>query len=158
MPRPEKVEAIPAGPLATRLITLEAVLFLLAARMLIAGVRFGRWRRLLGRPVNPDGPAFGVPAQPMDRYLARATDRAADRLPLDLKCLPRAMALQWMLHRRERPGELVIAAIPPDRRTGSDDFHAWVEIGDTCLINQSYEPYQPLLRLRFQQSGDQDVY
>jgi len=143
--------AIPAGPLATRLVTLEAIALLLAARLLIVAVPFGRWRRLLGHPTSPGAAGDRAAPGPVrrDRYLARAVDRAADRLPLQLKCLPRAMALHWMLARRGQVSRFVIGALPGGARRGVDDLHAWVQVGDETLIGQLYSRHAPVLTLIF---------
>jgi len=132
-------------------VSLEAITLLLAARLLIVAVPFGRWRRLLGQPVS-GGEAGASPApgpDPLDRYLARAVDRAADRLPLQLKCLPRAMALHWMLGRRGRVSRFVIGALPTSSRAGSHDLHAWVEVGRVFLIGQTDSLHAPVFSLMF---------
>lgn len=126
-----------------RLLVAEALVLLLAARALVAGLRFGWWRRWLG-PVAK-GPSAGDAAA-ADRQLARAVDRAALRLPGQSKCLPRAMALHWMLARRGRGAQLVIAVLPGAARGGLDDLHAWVECGEEILIGALDQPFRPLVR------------
>lgn len=126
-----------------RLLVGEATLLLLAARMLVACLQLRWWRGLLG-PVA-DRPLPGS-AGDSDRRLARAVERAARRLPGQSKCLPRAMALHWMLARRGRPAQLVIAVLPGAARGRLDDLHAWVELGSDILIGALDQPFQPLVR------------
>lgn len=129
-----------------RLLVAEAMLLLLAARLLVAGPRLGWWRHLLG-------PVAGAPqrchASDEDRLLAKAVERASLRLPGHSKCLPRAAALHWMLRLRRRPGQLVIAVLPGTVRGGVDDLHAWVECGDDILIGQLDQPFHPLVRFGY---------
>lgn len=121
-------------------------MLLCAARLLIGAVRFGRWRGLLG-PVDPGNDTTAAPALTRaDRHIARTVDRVADRLPLHFKCLPRAMALHWMLWRRGRGSALVIAVLPGTERGTVDDLHAWVERSGEILIGASDAPYRPLAR------------
>lgn len=126
-----------------RLLVAEAALLLVAARLLVVCMQLRWWRRLLG-PVA-DRPLPGS-ASDSDRRLARAVERAARRLPGESKCLPRAMALHWMLARRDRPAQLVIAVLPGAARGGLDDLHAWVELGPEILIGALDQPFRPLVR------------
>ena len=126
------------------LLVLEAMLRLITARLTVTSFRFGRWRRRLGSMAS--GP-LAVPAPSMrDRQLARAVERASQRLPFEVKCLPRAMALHAMLRRRRRPSQLVIAALPGCARGTLDDLHAWVEVGGEMLIGAPDRPFYPLVR------------
>ena len=131
---------------------VEAAALLILARLLVSFVRFGRWRGTLGDltpTALPDGlsPEPQMPGQ-HDRYLSRVVVRAATRLPFACRCLPRAMALQWMLMRRARHPTLVIGILPGPRRGSLDDLHAWVELGGEVLIGESVEPYAILARLQ----------
>lgn len=126
-----------------RLLVAEALVLLAAARLLVAGVRLGRWRHLLG-PVATAAQARS--ASDGDRLLAKAVERASLYLPGQTKCLPQAMALHWMLRRRDRPAQLVIAVLPDAARGGVDDLHAWVACGDEILIGALDQPFQALAR------------
>ncbi len=126
-----------------RLLVAEAVAWLILARLLIAGPRLGWWRRWLG-PVAA-GPLATIPSA-ADCHLAKAVGRAAVRLPGGARCLPQAMALHWMLRRRSRPSQLVIAALPGMVRGGLDSLHAWVETGGAILIGELDQPFHPLVR------------
>ncbi|MCZ8326303.1 MAG: lasso peptide biosynthesis B2 protein [Sphingomonadaceae bacterium] len=126
-----------------RLLVAEALALLVLARVLVAGPPLGWWRRWLG-PVA-DG-ARAEPPDRADRQLARAVERATQRLPGGAKCLPRAMALHWMLRWRHRPSQLVIAVLPGQERGGVDDLHAWIEAGGEILIGELDQPFRPIAR------------
>jgi Transglutaminase-like superfamily len=126
-----------------RLLVAEALGWLILARLLVAGPRLGRWRRWLG-PVATH--PLADPPNAADRRLAAAVQRAAARLHGESKCLPQAMALHWMLRRRLRPSQLVIAALPGTERGGLDSLHAWIEAGGEILIGALDQPFQPLVR------------
>jgi hypothetical protein len=126
-----------------RLLVAEAALLLLAARVLVACLQLRWWRGLLGPVAERSLPGS---ASDSDRRLARAVERAAWRLPGESKCLPRAMTLHWMLARRGRPAQLVIAVLPGAARGGLDDLHAWVELGPEILIGALDQPFRPLVR------------
>lgn len=130
----------------------EAAVLLALSRLLVDFVRFGRWRGVLGRvvpagPTNRSDEDREAPEQ-RDRYLSRVVDRAASRLPFACRCLPRAMALHWMLTRRGKRTTLVIGVLPGPRRGRLDDLHAWVELNGEVLIGVSPEPYAILVRLQ----------
>jgi hypothetical protein len=126
--------------------TLEAIVWLVLARVLVGGIRFGRWRRWLGRPVAP--PGFEPEATPQGnlraRRLARVVERAAARLPGESRCLPQAMALHWLLRRRGLGGVLVMGVKPGAGRGGLDDLHCWVVRDGEVLIGAGDLPYQAL--------------
>ena len=126
--------------------TLEAMAWLIAARLLIARVRFGRWRGWLGAPVaaEPGDPRLRLDANLSRRRLARAVVLGAARLPGESRCLAQAMALQWMLHRRGLGGVLLLGVRPGHARGGLNDLHAWVTHANEVLIGASDEPHSPV--------------
>ena len=129
-----------------RATTLEAMVLLLAARALVAGVRFARWRATLGSPLSPGtaDPAPGRDGNLEPRRLARAIERAAARLPGESKCLPRAMALQWLLRRRRLGGVLHLGVRSAAERGTLDDLHAWVTRGGEVLVGASEATHRPV--------------
>ncbi len=81
------------------------------------------------------------------RRLAASVDRAATWLPFTTKCLPRAVALSWIL-KREQVAHTLIIAVRPERLRGlHDDLHAWVEIGGVKVIGDLPGPWLETLRL-----------
>ena len=126
-----------------RRLTLEAMAGLCLARMLVAAVPFGWWRGRLGGPAGSR--AAGDPA--WSRKLAAHVDRGADRLVFPVRCLPRAMALSWMLRRRRIGHALVVAIRPPGQRRADDRLHAWIEADGTIVLGDLPGPWIELLRI-----------
>lgn len=119
------------------------------AWLLVGRTRFSFWRAWLGDMV--DEPSYGEGADWGARYLARAVERTASRLPFKTKCLPRAIALQLMLRRRNAEGQLVMAVMPGKSRGKVDDLHAWVEAQGEVLIGASPLPYHAIARFALAQ-------
>jgi hypothetical protein len=145
--------------LSWRVLLFEAVILLTAARLLVRLAGFKVWRPTLGRIVPPEpnraqsaAPTtiHPVPPEPgtrCARRVALAVERAACLLPFPTKCLPRAVAVQWMLGLRGVPSTLAIAAHATDR-TGEHAFHAWVERQGHFVIGHcDRAAYRALLRL-----------
>lgn len=136
--------------ISARLTTLEAMALLPLARLLVdlVPIRYWRWT-ITGKKDQAD-----LPENHGDRErdaiagrLAVHLERAAGRLPVHMKCLPRAVALQWMLRRRGIGSAIVIAIKPGDSRE-SHDYHAWLERGGTMLIGHcDRTQYRPLMTL-----------
>jgi len=116
------------------------------ARVLVAYVPLGRWRRTLGTAAPPDigDPALHLATNLPARRLARAVERAAVRLPGESLCLPKAMALQWMLRRRAMDGMLVIGVRSGQERGRLDDLHAWVVSRGEFLIGATKALHHPI--------------
>jgi hypothetical protein len=118
------------------------MLALCRARLTIAAMPFDRWRHSLGVPTNAEA------ASPEKaRRLAAHVERAAALLPFPTKCLPRAMALSWILGRNRISHSLVFAVRPADLRGSADDLHAWVEVNGRKLIGDLPGPWVETLRL-----------
>ena len=125
---------------------MEAVAWLALARLLVAHVRFGRWRPWLGTPVAPQAgdATLRLDINLAQRRLARAVVRAAGRLPGESRCLPQAMALHWMLRRRGLGGVLHVGVLPGEARGTLDDLHAWVTRGGEVLLGADDKPHAAL--------------
>ena len=98
-----------------RMRTAHAMAALSLAQLAVTLVPLRRWRSTLGakpckEPAEPDVKAGEA------RRIAGAVERAAERLPFATKCLPRAVALSWLLRRRAIGHSLVIAIRPPHLR------------------------------------------
>jgi hypothetical protein len=110
----------------------EAVVLLLMAVLLIRLAPLRSWRNSLGR-IAPAPPDHAVTTA--HRRIARAVVRATEWLPGEYVCLPRAMAVQWMLRRRGLPSALVFGVVQGGLASGDiHALHAWVETGTTVLI------------------------
>ena len=128
---------------------------LLAAKFSVRFVALGRWRSSLG---SVCGPGSSIPyaedegAEREAARLGRAVVRATARLPGDTKCLPQAVALQWMLRRRGIGARLVIAVALSEHAVHNDGHHAWVERNGQMLVGHcKRSAYRPLMVL---ESGD----
>lgn len=79
--------------------------------------------------------------------MAGDVEWAAGRLPLPTKCLPRAMALSWMLRRRRIGHAVVIAVRPSQLRQSPDALHAWVEVEGEKILGDLPGPWIETARL-----------
>ena len=127
------------APVAVKVMALEAVLLLLLARLLVKYVPMRRWRHRLSTAEEPVGPP--PEGRRMGRKVARVVRRVAWHVPFRAVCLPQAMAAQWMLRRRGISSRLFFGArrrpktAPPrDRPASGMDFHAWLTVGDACVL------------------------
>lgn len=111
---------------------IEAMALLVLARYLIRAVPMKRWRGTLGKLGEPRAGQFDANY----RDVSRAVVRAAGKLPGEYVCLPRAMAVQWMLRRRGLPSAIIIGVTPQQTGAKSHAFHAWVEGGGQIIIGE----------------------
>ena len=118
------------------------------ARLMVEFVPFDRWRDSLGAALGDRSDNLSADAGLTEaRRLAVHVDRAAARLPFATKCLPRAMALSWMLRHRRMGHAVVIAVRPPQLRDESDALHAWVEVEGAKILGELPGPWLETLRL-----------
>ena len=114
------------------------------ARVLVALVPFNRWRTSLSLGGSAVAPPASVASA---RALADDVERAAQRLPFATKCLPRAIALSWLLTDKRIAHSFVFAVRPPRMRTCSDALHAWVEVAGVKVLGDLAGPWIETLRL-----------
>jgi hypothetical protein len=81
------------------------------------------------------------------RRWASHVERAAWRWPWPSKCLPRAMALSWLLRRRGLLHTVVLAIRPQALRQSPDALHAWVETGSERILGDLPGDWFELQRL-----------
>jgi aryl-alcohol dehydrogenase-like predicted oxidoreductase len=115
------------------------------AQLLVTWVPFNRWRHTLG--FQGAGREPGSARAIEERRLAADVEWAARRLPFGVKCLPRAMALSWMLRRRKLGHAVVIAVRPRQLRRSPDALHAWLEVDGAKIIGDLPGPWIETLRL-----------
>ena len=129
------------APVAVKVMALEAVPLLLLARLLVKYVPMRRWRHRLSTVEEPVGPP--PEGRRLGRKVARVVRRVARHVPFRAVCLPQAMAAQWMLRRRGIPSRLFFGArrrlrpetvLPEDGLASGMDFHAWLTVGDACVL------------------------
>ncbi len=123
-----------------RWVLVQALLLLpltgLALRLL--GLR--RWQAVLGW-FTPAGP--GAEAGAEGRTAARLVDAAARHGPYRATCLPRSLALWWLLRRRGVAADLRIGVRKED---GQFQAHAWVEscglvLNDGADVRERFVPF-----------------
>lgn len=126
----------------------QAMAELCRARVLIALVSFRIWRDGVGSPSLAALPVrtFSKPLAEAQR-IACQIERAAERLPFEMKCLPRAIALSRLLRRRGLPHVLVFAVRPLEVGYFADTLHAWVETDGIKIIGEVPGPWIETLRL-----------
>lgn len=119
-------------PPAKRRLAVEAALALLLAFSL-ARLAPARWWLPLLRTEDVDEaqPEGGGVAPSERRTVGRAVERVAWHLPFRARCLPQAMAAQWMLRRRGERSTLVLGA---RRGGGATEFHAWLLAGGELIV------------------------
>ena len=135
------------APPATRALALEAALFLLLARLLVARVPMRHWRQRLdtaaGSVPPPAGHGPRIVRRP--RTIARIVRKVARRAPFRAVCLPQAMAAQWMLRRRGIASRLVFGVRRCPAADSGLQYHAWLTVdGEGLLGMRELETYAPL--------------
>ena len=150
-----------------RAMAVEAALCLLLARLLVRCVPMRYWmgrlhgaaagsasadRQGVGRQgmdrqgVGRQGMGRqGVDRQGVGRIVGRIVRAVARRLPVEVVCLPRAVAAHWILRRRGISSRVVfgVRRAAPGR---SPDYHAWLTVdGDTVMGGRNGAAYAPLL-------------
>ena len=123
-------------------MAVEAAFCLLLARLLVRRVPMRYWRGRLHGAAAGSAP---VVRQRVARIVGRIVPAVARRLPVEVVCLPRAMAAHWMLRRRGISSHLVFGArrAAPGR---GPDYHAWLTVdGDTVMGGRNAAAYTPLL-------------
>lgn len=119
------------------------MLALSAARLMVAIVPFKLWRHRLG---GPGSVGASQPAADPEGFAADV-ESAAIKLPFNTKCLPRAMALSWMLRSRGIGHCLVFAVRPAKLRGAEDQLHAWVEVSGNKILGDLPGSWVETLRL-----------
>ncbi len=128
----------------SRLHTAWAVAALCWARLVVAILPFNKWSGTLG---GTDKGGDGDVAAAGARRFAAHVEWAAKLLPFSTKCLPRAMALSWILRSRRIDHCVVFAVRPAGQRGFDDQLHAWVEIAGERIIGDLPGPWAETLRL-----------
>ncbi|QIK95823.1 lasso peptide biosynthesis B2 protein [Sphingomonas sp. HDW15A] len=114
------------------------------ARTVVATLPFSWWRDSLGKTRPGDG---NSEAASVAQKFAAHVEWAARLLPFEAKCLPRAMALSWILRSRRIKHAVVFAVRPPSRRNSDDQLHAWVEVNSEIILGDLPGPWVETLRL-----------
>jgi len=128
-----------------RLLVLEAIACLLAARLALIFVPFPKLAKRLGTFVPPSDPRAvrtRAPAAPAQVRLAQeigwAVTRSARWLPFRAVCLPQAMAAQVMLRRRGVASVMRFGAGPGEEKPL--DAHAWLDAAGVEVTGYPVSP------------------
>jgi hypothetical protein len=126
-----------------RLVSFEAAAYLLAARAAVRVVPFRGLIRLFERA--PRKPELQGEARAERRAEVRlAVHRAAQRLPGETACFPKAVAAQAMLRRR---GMLTTICCGASSAEEGLTAHVWLEDGEHPVTGaRAREGYLPLAR------------
>lgn len=128
--------------------TASAMLTLSTAQLTVSFVPFRRWREGLGtRNGDRSEAQLENSAVETGRREVAVVERAAERLPFPTKCLPRAVALSWLLRRKDLPHTIVFAVRPSHLRHSADALHAWVEVNGAKIIGELPGPWVETLRV-----------
>ena len=129
-----------------RLLAVEAIVCLLAARLALTLIPFPRLAGWLGTFVPPSDPrAARTTANPPPQEMALAREigwavtRTARYVPFRAVCLPQAMAAQFMLRRRGVASVMHFGA-----GKGTDrplDAHAWLDAAGVEVTGYPVSPH-----------------
>ena len=79
--------------------------------------------------------------------VGRVVGKVVRHLPFRARCLPQAMAAQWMLRRRGVRSTLVFGVRRGIEQDRPLDFHAWLMVGEECVVGggeiESYTAFPP---------------
>src|SRR4051812_6636769 len=113
-------------PMREHRLLLEALLFLVWARVVVRLVPFRRIAPWIGQ-VQKETPAAIAPAErALAVEVSWAVQAAARHVPLGFVCLPQAMAAQRMLRRRGLPSTLYLGVSPDREKRDAIAAHAWL--------------------------------
>lgn len=114
-----------------RALAVEAVVWLAVARVALLTMPFQRIARHLGAFTSPsEGRTAALSGEPspeqaaIAREVGWAVTRAADHLPFEAVCLPRAIAAKMMLRRRRVASVMSFGVARDDE--GCLQSHAWL--------------------------------
>ncbi|MEL7447365.1 MAG: lasso peptide biosynthesis B2 protein [Pseudomonadota bacterium] len=115
-------------------LTVEAAANLAFARFLVAFVPTRHWSTQFDRGVASDN--MDEARRDRASKVSRAVRRAARNYPIDMVCLPQAMAARWMLKRRGILSQIYFGMkLPPAER----EFHAWLKIDQQWITGHCKE-------------------
>lgn len=120
---------VAAVPFRQQLLLAEATVWLTVARIALKVVPFPRIGRYLGKleSPSPEMPFASEEIQLQARTIGWAVNAVGAHLPVEMVCLPRALAGWQMLHRRGIASRLHFGAMRERHpETGELQTHAWL--------------------------------
>ncbi|UOR14302.1 lasso peptide biosynthesis B2 protein [Qipengyuania aquimaris] len=125
---------------ADKFASLEAMVLVLYAKLLIGKVPPRRWRSRFGAVARSSDKSGDLETV---RRVRLAIMRALNNVPGAPNCLPQALAGRWMLERRGIASSLFLGTQRDD--TGKARFHAWLKVGDEWVTGLCDEAQYTLL-------------
>ena len=124
-------------PSSDRLLVLEALAWLIWARLLVWVVPFRRIARKLGGHMSETSlEDLSVTDDQTALRISWAVEMSAHYFPLSLVCLPQAMSAKWMLRRRRVPNTLYLGIRSDPKKPGHMLAHAWLRCGPRVLTGR----------------------
>lgn len=135
-------------------VRIQIIVYLALSYLLIHYVRFGRWRDWLGNRLTADAGLEGFQVSDAKMYRARICGRMVARMaarsPIELVCLPKSMALHWLLRREGIVSQLHIGVEAGQPTEDVRGLHAWVEVaGIEVPAADSNEKFKKILTLAY---------
>lgn len=112
-----------------QLLLAEAAVTLAAVKAMLLVVPFERWRHLLKNPPDRAAPQAGAA---VSKAIASAVSQLSRHSVVALTCLPQALAVRSMMHRRGLRAELRVGVARA--RDGGIRAHAWVVYEGKVII------------------------
>lgn len=129
MHQPGLIRRMARLPMAKLRLLMEAAFWLCVARLALAFVPFPRIGRYLGslHPSSPQDLIRDAAALQTARRVGQAVNAAAHHSPVEMVCLPRALAAWQMLHRRHVASRLHFGVpLQPEPGRAGLQTHAWL--------------------------------
>jgi hypothetical protein len=118
-------------PMSDRLLLVEVVFRLIAARLSVALLPFSLLKRRLGQHMA-ESPHDGDPTQrELLRRVRWSLGAVSRRAPWRCMCLERSIAGKMMLRSRRVPNTLYLGVARDAQRRGAIRAHAWLRSGAT---------------------------
>lgn len=125
-------------PSQEKLAVVEAFLLLSWARFLIKLVPVRMWRSQMAVSHRDDAiGSLSEREREAGRLVARSIKLAVRNAPVELVCLPQALAARWMLRRRGVDSRLFIGTKLGE--TGDRNFHAWLKVQELWITGHCNE-------------------
>jgi len=118
-------------PGRNKMALIESAVLLCYAQLLVSVLPYALWSHTLG-PIRESAPvpSHNIADTNPVQMTGWTVEVAARYLPWGPACLPRAMAMKWMLKRRNIQSDLCIGIHPPAlKNVGQANLHAWLTVG-----------------------------
>jgi hypothetical protein len=133
-----KIASFGRLPWDEKLAAMEAFVMLSWARFLIKLVPVKMWQSHMAVSArNPATVSLTERERKAGKLVARMIKMAVRNAPVELVCLPQALAARWMLRRRGIESDLSIGTKLGE--AGDRDFHAWLKVQELWITGHCNE-------------------